>query len=86
MTPDDFKLTSHWHQGVRGDRDGRRPIYTLAHPEDPAFGATVKLNPPVWSWSTHGRVGGNHGYNTRKRHAMWDAIKALQEYYTKATS
>lgn len=86
MTPDDFKLAGHWCQATRGNRDGRRPIYKLTHPQDPAFYAQVTLNPPVWAWSIHGRVGGTSGYNTRKRHAMWDAINALTEYHRRATT
>jgi hypothetical protein len=80
MTPDDFKPAGHWRQGTRGPtRDDRRPIFRIEHPKDPAFHAEVTLNPPSWMWSAGGRIGAHaHGYETRKRKAMWQAIQALK--------
>jgi len=80
MTPNDFHPVDYWNQSAR-------PIYKLTHPDDPVFGAEVHLSPPgFWRWRAHGRFCREYGEEPRKRRAMWAAIHALNDYYTKSTT
>ena len=84
MTPDDFQITGHQSYGSRSPRkDNTHPVFTLHHPQDQCFTATVcRAGGSHHMWHVKGRVGTFYtGYTTRKRKAMWQAIHALQAAY-----